>query len=141
MTQRLTEWALKDGSGLSFDSSTLFTLPDGSKRSPDASWIRRERVEKLSQEEQDRFALIAPDFVIELRSPSDRWARLEEKMLDYMSNGVRLALLIDPTANRVFIYRPDKTVETLDNFASVSCDPELSGFTLNVEEIWSQGLT
>jgi Uma2 family endonuclease len=141
LTQRLTEWALKDGSGLSFDSSTLFTLPDGSKRSPDASWIRRERVEKLSQEEQDRFALIAPDFVIELRSPSDRWARLEEKMLDYMSNGVRLALLIDPTANRVFIYRPDKTVETLDNSASVSCDPELSGFTLNVEEIWSQGLT
>ena len=141
LTQRLTEWTLKDGSGLSFDSSTLFTLPDGSKRSPDASWIRRERVEKLSQEEQDRFALIAPDFVIELRSPSDRWAMLEEKMRDYMSNGVRLALLIDPTANRVFIYRPDKTVETLDNPASVSCDPELPGFTLNVEEIWSQGLT
>jgi Uma2 family endonuclease len=136
LTQRLTEWARKDGSGLSFDSSTLFTLPDGSKRSPDASWIRRERVEKLSQEEQDRFALIAPDFVIELRSPSDRWAMLEEKMLDYMSNGVRLALLIDPTANRVFIYRPDRTVETLDHPTSVTCEPELPGFNLNVQEIW-----
>src|SRR5882672_9201325 len=75
LTQRLTEWARRDRSGLSFDSSTLFTLPDGSKRSPDVSWIRRERVEKLSPEEQDRFALIAPDFVIEL------------------VNGARLALL------------------------------------------------
>ncbi len=136
LTQRLTEWAQKDGSGLSFDSSTLFTLPDGSKRSPDASWIRRERVEKLSPEEQDRFAMIAPDFVIELRSPSDRWSMLEEKMLDYMSNGVRLALLIDPMAHRVFIYRPDKPVETLENPESVSCEPELPGFTLNGQEIW-----
>ena len=136
LTQRLAEWTERDGSGLSFDSSTLFTLPDGSKRSPDASWISRERVEKLSPEEQDRFAMIVPDFVIELRSPSDRWSMLEEKMLDYMVNGVRLALLIDPMANRVFIYRPDKPLETVDNPQSISCEPELPGFTLNVQEIW-----
>ena len=136
LTRRLAEWTERDGSGLSFDSSTLFTLPDGSKRSPDASWISRERVEKLSPEEQDRFAMIVPDFVIELRSPSDRWSMLEEKMLDYMVNGVRLALLIDPMANRVFIYRPDKPLETVDNPQSISCEPELPGFTFNVQEIW-----
>lgn len=136
LTRRLTEWAQTNGSGLSFDSSTLFTLPDGSKRSPDASWILRERVENLSSEEQDRFAVIVPDFVIELRSPSDRWSMLEEKMLDYMVNGVRLALLIDPMVKRVFIYRPEKPVEILDDPQSVSCDPELTGFNLNVQEIW-----
>ena len=80
--------------------------------------------------------MIVPDFVIELRSPSDRWSMLEEKMLDYMVNGVRLALLIDPMANRVFIYRPDKPLETVDNPQSISCEPELPGFTLNVQEIW-----
>jgi Uma2 family endonuclease len=136
LTRRLAEWTEKDGSGLSFDSSTLFTLPDGSKRSPDCSWIRRERVQKLSKKEQKGFALIAPDFVLELRSPSDRWAYLEEKMLDYLDNGVRLALLIDPIAKRVFIYRPEQPVQTLDNPREVSCEPELPGFILNVQEIW-----
>ena len=136
ITGRLLEWTEKDGSGLSFDSSTLFTLPDGSKRSPDASWIRRERVEKLSQEEQAGFAAIVPDFVIELRSPSDRWPVLEEKMLDYMRNGVQLAWLIDPTSKRVCIYRPNQPVETLDNPETVSAEPELPDFTFNVQEIW-----
>lgn len=136
LTHRLTEWAQKDGSGLAFDSSTLFTLPDGSKRSPDASWIQRERVQKLSQKEQEGFALIVPDFVIELRSPSDRGAMLEEKMLDYLHNGVRLALLVDPKTKRVFIYRPAQPVQTLDNPVRVSCEPELPGFILDVQEIW-----
>ncbi len=136
ITGRLWEWAEKDGSGLSFDSSTLFTLPDGSKRSPDASWIRRERVEKLSQEEQAGFAAIVPDFVIELRSPTDRWLVLEEKMLDYMRNGVRLAWLLDPGSKRVHIYRPNQPVEILDNPETVSAEPELPNFTFNVQEIW-----
>ncbi len=136
ITGRLWEWTEKDGSGLSFDSSTLFTLPDGSKRSPDASWIRRERVEKLSQEEQAGFAAIAPDFVIELRSPSDSWAILEEKMLDYMRNGVQLAWLIDPTSKRVYVYRPHRPIEVLDNPETVSAQPELAAFTFNVQEIW-----
>ncbi|MFN2513046.1 MAG: Uma2 family endonuclease [Pyrinomonadaceae bacterium] len=136
ITGRLLEWTEKDGSGLSFDSSTLFTLPDGSKRSPDASWIRRERVEKLSQEEQAGFAAIVPDFVIELRSPNDRCPVLEEKMLDYMRNGVQLAWLIDPTSKRLYIYRPNQPVETLDDPESVSAEPELPDFTLNLQEIW-----
>jgi Uma2 family endonuclease len=136
ITGRLFEWTEKDGSGLCFDSSTLFTLPDGSKRSPDASWIRRERVEKLSHEEQAGFAAIVPDFVIELRSPSDSWAVLEEKMLDYMCNGVTLGWLIDPARKRVYIYRPKQPVEILDNPETVSAQPELASFTFNVREIW-----
>ena len=136
ITGRLFEWTEKDASGLSFDSSTLFTLPDGSKRSPDASWIRREKVEKLSQEEQAGFAAIVPDFVIELQSPSDRWPVLEEKMLDYMRNGVQLAWLIDPAKKRVYIYRPNQPVQTLDNPETVSAQPELADFTFNVQEIW-----
>jgi len=136
LTRRLAEWTEKDGSGLSFDSSTLFTLPDGSKRSPDCSWIQRDRIQKLSKKEQEGFALIAPDFVIELRSPTDRWVLLEEKMLDYLHNGVRLALLIDPMAKRVFIYRPEQPVQILDNPREVSCEPELRGFILDVQEIW-----
>ncbi len=136
ITGRLLEWTEKDGSGLSFDSSTLFTLPDGSKRSPDASWIRREKVEKLSQEEQAGFAAIVPDFVIELRSPSDRLPVLEEKMLDYMRNGVGLAWLIDPARKQVYIYRPNQPVETLDNPETISAQPELAGFSFNVREIW-----
>jgi len=136
LTQRLAEWTERDGSGLSFDSSTLFTLPDGSKRSPDASWIRRERVQQLSKKERKGFALIAPDFVIELRSPSDRWSVLEEKMLDYMGNGVRLAWLIDPEAMGVFVYRPNQPAEAFDNPTSISADPELPGFIFNVQEIW-----
>jgi len=136
LTHRLTEWAQRDGSGLAFDSSTLFTLPDGSKRSPDASWIRRERVQQLSKKERKGFALIAPDFVIELRSPSDRRSVLEEKMLDYIGNGVRLAWLINPEAMRVFVYRPTQAVEALDNPTTISAEPELPGFILNVQEIW-----
>ncbi|MBA2525742.1 MAG: Uma2 family endonuclease [Pyrinomonadaceae bacterium] len=136
ITGRLLEWTDKDGSGLSFDSSTLFTLPDGSKRSPDASWIRREKVGRLSQEEQAGFAAIVPDFVVELRSASDRWPVLEEKMLDYMRNGVELAWLIDPASKRVYIYRPNQPVEILDNPETVSAEPELAGFTFNVQEIW-----
>ena len=136
LTQRLAEWTKRDASGLSFDSSTLFALPDGSKRCPDASWIRREKWDVLSEEEQENSTPIAPDFVIELRSPSDNLDLLKEKMLDYMRNGVELAWLIDPASKLVYIYRPNLPVETLDNPETVSAQPELAGFSFNVQEIW-----
>jgi Uma2 family endonuclease len=134
--QRLANWTDNDGSGLAFDSSTGFTLPDGSKRSPDASWLRRERWNALSKREQDGFAPIAPDFVIELWSPSDSWNLLQQKMLDYLNNGVRLAWLIAPEERRVYIYRPDQPVEILENPSTVSADPLLPGFDLNLQEIY-----
>jgi len=115
----------------------MFTLPDGSKRSPDSCWILHERMQTLSEKEQEGFAPIAPDFVIELRSPTDRLTVLREKMLDYVQTGVRLALLIDPSTRQLAIYRPQKAVETLVDAETVSCEPELPGFILNVGEIWA----
>ncbi len=136
LNHRLVEWTERDGSGFAFDSSTLFTLPDGSKRSPDASWIRREKVENLSVREQEGFAAITPDFVVELFSPSDSWQVLKEKMLDYMRNGVQLGWLIDPQRKRAQVYRPAQPVDTLENPASLTGDPILPGFVFNPQEIW-----
>lgn len=135
INQRLTNWAELDGTGVTFDSSTGFTLPDGSKRSPDASWIRREKWEGLTSKEQGGFAPIVPDFVIELWSPSDSWPLLEEKMRDYIRSGVRLGWLIDPDNKRVFIYRMDHSVELLKDPSSLSGDPVLPGFVFSLQEI------
>jgi Uma2 family endonuclease len=136
LNQRLAEWTERDGSGLCFDSSTLFTLPDGSKRSPDASWIRGEKWEALTDEQKQSSAIMAPDFVIELRSQSDSWPLLEEKMLDYIRNGVLLGWLIDRERKRVYVYRQDQPMETLDDPATLAGDPLLPGFIFNPQEIW-----
>jgi Uma2 family endonuclease len=136
LTQHLANWADKDGTGIVFDSSTLFTLPNGAKRSPDASWIRRERYDQLTEKEKEGFAPICPDFVIELRSRTDRLATLQEKMVEYIENGVQLGWLIDPINKRVFIYRPEQPIECLDQPESLSGESVLIGFTLNLREIW-----
>ncbi len=136
LNHRLVEWTERDGSGFAFDSSTLFTLADGSKRSPDASWIRREKVENLSVREQEGFAAITPDFVVELCSPSDSWRLLQEKMLDYMRNGVQLGWLIDPQKKCAHMYRPAQPLITLESPASLTGDPILPGFVFNPQEIW-----
>lgn len=134
--QQLSNWSDRDCSGLAFDSSTGFTLPDGSKRSPDASWVHRERWDALTKKEQDGFAPIAPDFVIELWSLSDSWNLLQQKMSDYLDNGVRLAWLIDPEQRRVHIHRQDQPVEILENPSSVSADLPLRGFVLDLQDIF-----
>lgn len=134
--QQLANWSDRDGTGVAFDSSTGFTLPDGSKRSPDASWVLRERWDALNKEKQDGFAPIAPDFVIELLSPSDSWSLLQQKMLDYLDNGVHLAWLIDPEQKRVYIYRADQPVDILENPSALSADPLLPGFCLDLQEIY-----
>lgn len=136
LNQRLANWAERDGSGLSFDSSTGFTLPDGAKRAPDAAWIRRERWEALSEEQQEGFAPLCPDFVVELRSPQDSLETLRGKMAEYLANGVRLGWLIDPVDRRITVYRPGQPVESLEDPAAVSGDPVLPGFSFDVREIW-----
>ena len=136
LAYRVTAWADNDGSGVVFDSSTLFTLPNGAKRSPDVSWVRRERWEALSKEQREGFAPLRPDFVVELRSPTDRLKDLHEKMPEYIANGARLGWLIDLLEKRVSIYRPDQPVEVLDDPPAVSGDPILSGFVLHVRELW-----
>ena len=136
LAYRITAWADNDGSGVVFDSSTLFTLPDGAKRSPDVSWVRRERWEVLSREQREGFAPLCPDFVVELRSPTDRLKDLQEKLREYIDNGARLGWLIDPVEKRIYIYRPDQPVEVLDDPPTVNGDPVLSGFVLPVRELW-----
>ena len=135
LTQRLANWAEANGTGLTFDSSTLFTLPNGAKRSPDVSWIRHARWDALSDEQKDDFAPICPDFVTELRSRSDRLATLQEKMEEYLANGATLGWLIDPLEKKVHIYRPGTPAEVLDNPSEISGDPLLKGFVLKLDGI------
>ena len=129
-------WAGQDGTGMCFDSSTGFKLSMGDK-SPDASWIKLERWNALSQEQQDKFPPICPDFVVEVRSASDNLKPLQEKMQEYMREpGVQLGWLIDRKNRRVYIYRPGLPEECLENPATVSGDPVLPGFVLNMSKIW-----
>jgi Uma2 family endonuclease len=132
----LTHWADQDGSGLTFDSSAGFTLPNGAKRSPDASWVRKERWEALSAEQQEEFAPFCPDFVGEVHSRTDRLTDLQAKMQEYIENGARLGWLIDPSEKRVYIYRPDRPVEELTDPASLSGEQVLPGFVLPVAQLW-----
>ena len=125
-----------DGTGVGFDSSTMFTLPNGAKRSPDVAWVAQSRWDSLSQEEKDEFPPLCPDFVIELRSPSDRLARLHEKMQEYIDNGAKLGWLIDPFERKVYVYGPDAPVECLTHPATVSGEPVLPDFNLPVARLW-----
>ncbi len=129
-------WARQDGSGKTFESSVGFTLPNGAVLSPDASWMLWSRWNALTEAEQVRFPHISPDFVIELRSPSDRLTVAQSKMVQYMENGVRLGWLIDPQNKRVYVYRQDQPVETLEEPDTVSGDPLLPGFVLEMQRIW-----
>ena len=132
----LVIWSRRDGTGKTFDSSCGFTLPNGAVLSPDASWILLSRWEALTEAERDRFAPIPPDFVIELRSPSDRLPVVQAKMVEYMENGVRLGWLIDPQNKRVYVYRQGQPVEILEEPDTVSGDPLLPGFVLEMQRIW-----
>jgi Uma2 family endonuclease len=129
-------WVERDGSGIGFDSSAGFTLPNGATRSPDIAWVRGDRWNNLSPEEKASFAPICPDFVIELRSASDRLTRLQEKMREYIENGTSLGWLIDRTQRTVFIYRPNQDPIVLTHPETVSGEPELPGFTLSLAKIW-----
>lgn len=123
-------------SGVGFDSSTVFVLPNGAKRSPDLAWAANEKWNSLSAEEKKKFPPLCPDFVVELRSPSDSLVNLQNKMTEYIENGAALGWLIDPLEKKVYVYRPNGDVETLDNPSKVSGEPLLKGFSLNVRKVW-----
>ena len=133
----LRDWAARDGTGLASDSSAGYVLPDGAMRSPDASWVLRSRLAGISAEAKERFLPLCPDFVVELRSPSDRLPDLQAKMEEYRDNGARLGWLIDPQERRVHEYRPGRPTEVLDDPTEVSGDPELPGFVLDLAPIWA----
>jgi Uma2 family endonuclease len=130
-------WATADRTGVGFDSSTGFILPNGAMRAPDAAWVLRSRLVPLSRETKERFIPLSPDFLVELRSPSDKLPDLQAKMEEYRENGVRLGWLIDPQERRVHVYRQGRPVEVLEDPAQVSGDPELSGFVLDLGPVWA----
>ncbi|MBE9240127.1 Uma2 family endonuclease [Synechocystis salina] len=133
---RLGLWAEMDGTGIFFDSSGGFRLPNGADRSPDAAWLKRERWESLTPEQQQRFVPLCPDFVVELRSPSDDLKPLREKMQEYQENGAQLGWLIDRQTRTVEIYRPGQAVEVLENPESLSGEAILPEFVLELAPIW-----
>jgi len=136
LTAQLVIWAEEDGTGVVFNSHAGFTLSNGAIRSPDVSWVRREKWEALTEDEQEEFAPLCPDFVIELRS---RWQTLkaqQAKMQEYLDNGAALGWFIDPRNRRVYIYRQGEEVEVLRDATTLSGDPILPGFELQLEQLW-----
>lgn len=140
LTQQIGIWTDRNGTGEAFDSSTMFVLPNGARRSPDVSWIKLERWNRLTQAQQDGFPPLSPDFVIELVSPSDlknqRYQDLQLKMQEYLDNGVRLGWLIEPSAKTVEIYRINEQVEVLNNSKTLSGEDVLPGFVLDLSNIF-----
>jgi Uma2 family endonuclease len=132
----LDTWAQKDGHGYVFDSSTGFTLADGSMRSPDAAWVEATRWNALSKADQNRFSPICPDFLIELRSKTDDLAVLEAKMTRWISNGAKLAWLIDPDRQTVAVYCTGEQPEVHPHPISVQGTGPIAGFELTMARIW-----
>ena len=128
----LVIWNRQTKLGKVFSSSTIFTLPNSAKRSPDVAWIAKERWDALPLEEQEKFAKICPDFVIELRSRTDSLTQLQAKMEEYLVNGVRLGWLIDPMSQQVAIYRPNQAVEIISLPTTLSGENVLPEFTLEL---------
>jgi Uma2 family endonuclease len=133
---RLTNWSEQTGLGETFSSSGAFILPNGAERCPDASWVERSRWSALTPEQRKKFVPLAPDFVIELRSDTDRLSKLQEKMLEYRDNGVRLGWLIDPQKQQVEIYRLGQDVEVLAAPETLSGEDVLPGFVLDMRSIF-----
>ena len=136
LIQQLANWTDRDSSGIGFDSSAGFILPNGATRSPDASWIKLTKWNSLSAEQKTKFAPICPDFVVESISPSDSLKVLQDKMQEYVDNGASLGWLIDRTTHQVYIYTPDREIKCVDDPQTISGDPVLSGFTLDLAKIW-----
>ena len=136
---RLGVWANQDGTGIAFDSSGGFILPNGAILSPDAAWVLKSRLRKLKPGQKKKFLPLCPDFVVELLSPTDRLSATMAKMQEYIDNGARLGWLIDPARRQVHIYRPSAEAQRADNPKKLSGDPELPGFTLDLREIWDPG--
>ncbi|MBW4699519.1 MAG: Uma2 family endonuclease [Aphanocapsa lilacina HA4352-LM1] len=136
LTGQLWLWNRSTQMGQVFDSSSGFTLPNGAMRAPDAAWIRQERWAALHPEQKKKFAPITPDFVVELKSPTDNLADVQAKMQEYIENGVLLGWLIDPDLCRVWVYRPDLEPEVLLDPANVTASL-LPGFELDLQEIFA----
>ncbi|MEO0458555.1 MAG: Uma2 family endonuclease [Cyanobacteria bacterium P01_A01_bin.114] len=129
-------WNRQAQLGVLFDSSTCFKLPGGGNRSPDLSWVAKDRWNALLPEQKETFPPIAPDFVLELMSPSDTLTEAQAKMEEYLLSGVKLGWLINRKLRRVWIYRPGIDPQVLENPATISGEAVLPGFTMNMQTVW-----
>jgi len=129
-------WARADGTGTSYDSSAGFRLPNSAIRAPDAAWVATARLAALPPGAEEGFVPLCPDFVVELRSPSDRIGEVRTKMREYVANGALLGWLIDPIERTVEVYRPGRAVERVRGVDALAGDPELRGFVLRLEDVW-----
>jgi len=129
---QLGNWTAGDGTGIAFDASAGFILPNGALRSPAAAWLRRERWDALAAEQRQTFVPLCPDFVVELRSPSDRLPPLQRRLRELINNGAQLGWLIDPLRRAVHVYRPGAPPKLLLAPRELSADPVLPGFRLDL---------
>ncbi|BAZ30457.1 hypothetical protein NIES4074_29170 [Cylindrospermum sp. NIES-4074] len=130
-------WNRQTKLGKAFNSSTGFHLPNGADRSPDAAWVRQEKWDALTLEQQESFAPICPDFVLELRSKSDSLEMLQAKMREYIENGASLGWLIDRKNQQVESYRTSQDVQVLERPLTLSGEDILPGFVLDLTKVWS----
>lgn len=140
LTMQLRMWAKRDGGGTAVDSNAEYILPSGAARSPDASWVLRSRLAKLTPAQKKKFLRLCPDFVVELRSPSDRLRQVQAKMREWMENGAKLGWLIDPQTRSVYIYRPGQTTERLIDPPRVKGESPVAGLVLELADIWNPDL-
>jgi Uma2 family endonuclease len=136
IVSQLDRWARQDRRGAVGDSSTGFVLPNGARRSPDASWTSREEIDKLPRESLEGYWHLCPAFVLELRSQSDRLPALRAKMREYAANGAQLGWMIDPAARTVEVYRPDREPELLTGVDAVYGEGPVAGFVLDLTRVW-----
>ena len=132
----LGNWARMDGRGKAFGSSVQFLLPDGSGLSPDAAWVSKDRLSRLSKQEKRQFPHMVPEFVVEVMSPSDRLKAAQKKMRLWTANGVELGWLIDGDARRVHVYRGNSEPRILADAESIAGEGSVDGFVLQLGEIW-----
>ncbi len=137
--QQLAQWTKGPDRGLAFGPSTGFKLADGSLLCPDASWIRRDRWDALTEEEREGFPPLCPDVVFEIASRSDSLPALRAKMQAYLTNGARLAVLVVPEALAVELSRPGRETRALTDARTVALDPELPGFVLELAPLFREG--
>jgi Uma2 family endonuclease len=133
---QFSTWVERDRTGAGFDSSGGFLLPNGAQRSPDLAWVTKSRWDALTPEQQRKFPPLCPDFVVELRSPSDLLHDQQAKLDEYIACGARLGWLIDPIGARAYVYRPGRAIEVFERPDELRGDPELPGFIADLREIW-----
>ncbi|MBD2756824.1 Uma2 family endonuclease [Spirosoma validum] len=133
LASRVFLWNEETNAGYAFDSSTGFKLPNGATRSTNVAWIQKDRWEAISEDQQEKFAPVCSDFIIELHSASDDLTYLQDKLEEYRENGCRLGWLIDRKTQQVFIYRPQQPVETISSFSqTLSGDDVLPSFAFDL---------